>query len=161
MKPKVNFYTNCLDHLHPFIAARAAAALGDLGDQAAVEPLIAALGHNIPEVRRAAAVSLGKLGDRRAISPLRALAARAESDDCFWAAIDALARLGDEEARRLILDALLQGDERVRDRAVEVIASIGDEQLLEPLKGITEDPDGRITRGLAHALSALNRQRRS
>jgi HEAT repeat protein len=59
----------------------AAAALGQLGDTRAVEPLIAALQHNsldisaqtvVPKIplRAAAATALGQLGDTRAVEPL-------------------------------------------------------------------------------------------
>jgi HEAT repeat protein len=160
-KHKVNAYVNALDHLHPYIAARAAEALGELGDDSAVDALIGALHHNLAQVRRTAAASLGKLGDKKAIGALKALAGRDKSEDTFWAAIEALARLGDEQARGLIVDAILQGDEKTHERAVAVVAGIGDEHLLDPLRGITEDQDGHVLRAIAHAMAALNKERDS
>ena len=47
-----------------------AKALGDIGDERAVEPLIKALGHEDEDVRKSAAEALGKIGDARAVEPL-------------------------------------------------------------------------------------------
>jgi hypothetical protein len=54
----------------PLLGAKAARAMGETGDERAVEPLINALGDKREDVRRAAAEALGKLGDRRAVEPL-------------------------------------------------------------------------------------------
>jgi HEAT repeat protein len=75
-----------------------------LGD-AAVEPLLHALGDPDGEVRRAAALALGRIGTRRAVEPL----IRALQDDKMavrWAAIDALGQIGDERAVDHLLLAL-------------------------------------------------------
>jgi HEAT repeat protein len=48
----------------------AAHALGIMGDQAAVEPLIVCLKDSDPNVQASAATSLGNLKDRRAVQPL-------------------------------------------------------------------------------------------
>jgi HEAT repeat protein len=52
----------------------AAAALGKIGDRAAVEPLIAVLNDGDSKVRRMAASGLGKLGDERALRELERVA---------------------------------------------------------------------------------------
>jgi HEAT repeat protein len=56
----------------------AAAALGTMRDQRAVEPLIAALADGYVVVRQYAAQSLGMLGDARAIEPLKILLSDSE-----------------------------------------------------------------------------------
>jgi len=48
----------------------AAGALGELGDQRTVNPLVKALGDCDVIVRSIAAEALGKLGDARAVEPL-------------------------------------------------------------------------------------------
>ena len=60
----------------PELRRTAAAALGELGDRRAVEPLCAALDDADIDVRSAAALALGQLKDPRAIEPLCAAIAR-------------------------------------------------------------------------------------
>lgn len=59
----------------------AANALGDIGSEACVEPLLRALKDDWFNVRRCAALALGKIGDDRALGPLRLLA---ETDPFVW-----------------------------------------------------------------------------
>jgi hypothetical protein len=54
----------------PLLGKKAAQALGEIGDDRAVEPLIGALGDQRQDVRKTAAEALGKIGDVRAIEPL-------------------------------------------------------------------------------------------
>jgi len=53
-----------------WLAGKAARALGDMGDAAAVGPLVEALDDGNDEVRQAAAKALGDIGDGRAVGPL-------------------------------------------------------------------------------------------
>lgn len=62
------------------VARWAANALGNLGDARAVDPLIRALHHPEPGVREYAAAALGALGERRAAGPLSEALAR----DASW-----------------------------------------------------------------------------
>ena len=55
---------------NPFLANRAARALGDLRDERAIEPLIGALEDQNDDVRCQAARALGEIGDPRAKEPL-------------------------------------------------------------------------------------------
>jgi len=55
------------------IPTTAAFALGELGDNAAVESLIEALDHPSYFVQNAAAIALGRIGDGRAVEPLTRL----------------------------------------------------------------------------------------
>ena len=55
---------------NPFLAGRAAKALGEIRDERAVEPLIEALQDMNEDVRCLAARSLGEIGDPRAEEPL-------------------------------------------------------------------------------------------
>lgn len=55
---------------HAAVRRGAAEALGDVGDQIAVEPLISALNDGDFETRLQAIIALGKIGDARAVEPL-------------------------------------------------------------------------------------------
>lgn len=68
-----------LAHERPEYRWGAADALGRLGDERAVEPLIAAMDDPDPRVRKKAAWALGQLGDMRGQRPL--LAAMRDGDE--------------------------------------------------------------------------------
>lgn len=68
-----------LTHERPEYRWGAADALGRLGDERAVEPLVAAMEDPDPRVRKKAAWALGQLGDRRGQRPL--LAAMRDPDE--------------------------------------------------------------------------------
>ncbi|MDY6786235.1 MAG: HEAT repeat domain-containing protein [Cyanobacteriota bacterium] len=57
----------------PKVRGQAAESLSDIGDERAVEPLIASLGDSSVEVRFWSAFALGKLGDIRALPVLKKL----------------------------------------------------------------------------------------
>src|SRR3954464_8567712 len=67
--------------LEETIRFSAANALGDIGSDNAVAPLVEALKDPAFNVRRCAALALGKIGDRAAAAPLRQLAA---NDPFAW-----------------------------------------------------------------------------
>ena len=72
-KRRVQEYLRLLKSEYLHFRWNAAEALGDEGDPAAIEPLIAALKDPYVDVGWLAAKSLGKIGDPRAIEPLLAL----------------------------------------------------------------------------------------
>src|SRR6058998_2904659 len=69
-KRNVPALVKALGHSDPGVRSRAAAALGELGDRAAVEPLIAALADPRDEVVSAAGLALARTGDERGVGPL-------------------------------------------------------------------------------------------
>ncbi|NVO65897.1 HEAT repeat domain-containing protein [Methanofollis tationis] len=69
-----------LSHERPEYRWGAADALGRIGDERAVEPLIAAMKDPDPRVRKKAAWALGQIGDIRGQRPLLE-AIRDEDDD--------------------------------------------------------------------------------
>lgn len=86
----------------------AADGLGQLGNAAAVPPLLPLLHDADPYARQAAARALGQLNDPRAIEPLVAL--RTDPDEYVrHAAIGALGAIQDPQAVEVLLDAYLHG----------------------------------------------------
>jgi len=128
----------------------AAHALGELGDERAVEPLLARLKDSVWMVRAAAAWALGELGDARAVEPLIV----ALQDPEGWVrgmAASALGEIGDTRAIEPLLASL--EDDRpastlssVSFYAGEALAKMGDfcgvEAILEKLN--TEDETIRL-----------------
>jgi HEAT repeat protein len=144
----------------------AAAALGQLGDARAVEPLLSALrdapveplplrlGDADSGVRHQAAEALGQLGDVRAVEPLIGLLGDAGSD-VQRAAAEALGRLGDVRAVEPLLRALGDEDSDVRQVAAEALGQLGDGRAVEPLLTALRDPDWSVRRAAAAALGQL------
>lgn len=91
------------------LRARAADALGMLGDAAAVADLLSALGDEVDVVRGHAANALGQIGDLRAVDPLIDMLG---GDDVWlqWAAAEALGHLADPAAVVPLLEAWLDAE---------------------------------------------------
>jgi HEAT repeat protein len=102
-------------------------ALGAIGDPRAVESLIAALKDPAYYRREAAIKSLGQIGDPRAIEPL--VAALGNNSP----AIGVLVRLGDPRAVAPLIAALGSKDQNVRRAAAEVLGALRDARAVEPL----------------------------
>lgn len=78
---------------HKQVRSSAAAALGSLNDERAVEPLLNMIRSEEPELAFSAAMALGQIGDSRAVSPLTKLL----KDDRYLfpqTAAEALGKLG-------------------------------------------------------------------
>lgn len=95
----------------------ATAALGDIGDPSALEPLIGLLSDSNATVRACAADSLGKLGDGRAVAPLLACL-RDSQYGVRGRSIEALGAIGDSAAVEPLADYYwsTEGDRRVMAR---------------------------------------------
>ena len=141
---------------------KAAAALGKLNDESAVDALIAALNDKSWAVRRNATIALGDIGDEKGYEPLlssindkdwhvRKYAAIAlgkigderaidplvkalndEDSDVRWKSILALGKIGTPAVKPL-LNAFETDEWQVRGRVAEVLGNIGDERAVEPL----------------------------
>ena len=129
----------------------AAAALGDLGDSAAVPALVRALGDDGPRsVRRASAASLGRLRASRAVGPL----IRAIQDphhSVRSAAAGALAAIG-APAVKPLSDVLRDADPLVRALAVETLGRIGGAEAATPIAACLKDPDWGVRSAAAQGL---------
>jgi HEAT repeat protein len=108
-----------------FVVRRdAAEALGQIGNGAAIGPLIGALDDRYGSVRAAAAEALGILGDPVAVEPLiRSL--KSDSGDARKSAAKALARLGDSRAMEPISALLYDREDDARLAAAEAMSALG------------------------------------
>ena len=134
-----------------------ACALGKIGDNRAVEPLVAALKDSRSYVRSAAACALGKIGDNRAVEPLVAAlkdngsevrsAAACALDSLQWKAATADHRVAFAIAMKRCNDAVAEGEvafepliesirsdaSEVRSDAIRALGKLGDARAVEPL----------------------------
>jgi HEAT repeat protein len=110
----------------------AAYALGNLGDDRAVDRLIRALDDG-ETVRLSALESLAKLGNRRSVEPLIAILDDADVSARRYAAT-ALGRIGDPRATEALIDTMREDpSEAVRCSVVEALGELGDARSTEPL----------------------------
>jgi len=131
----------------------AARALAEIGGEAAVGLLVQALDDDEPDVRACAALALGHIG---AGSAAPALAAKLADDSAFVAGIaaDALTMIGPPAVGALA--ASLQASQaRARLLAVRALGRIGDEQAVEPLCRLLNDPSYLVRYHVEEALEAL------
>ncbi|MGD2143790.1 MAG: HEAT repeat domain-containing protein, partial [Anaerolineae bacterium] len=140
----------------------AAQALGDLGDQRAVRPLIDALGDDKESVRQAAVTALGHLGDPRAMKPLADVLTEPTMTS---RAVAALGRIGDPRALVPLLEAgVLARKKRVpfmRDRIGGAVSDILDRHGAAglagepPSRGALSHPDSAIRHEAVKLLGRL------
>jgi len=118
-------------------SVRAKAALGDLGDARAIEPLKARAAYGQPErVRTAAITSLGKLGKKTPSAVLPTLLLFAQNDPYFRArstAVAAIGRLGQRSALEPLAKIEATDTEvSVTNAAYDAIAEINDALAKKP-----------------------------
>jgi len=114
-----------LEHKDPVVQYEAAEALGNIGDERAVGPLINALKrHEFSGVRWKAAEALSKIGN----PAVEALVATLQypDDDVRWKAAIALGEIGNPDAVEPLIRLLSDEDRFVRSRAAQALSMIGE-----------------------------------
>lgn len=162
----------------PAVRARAAEALGDLGDDDAPRTLIEAAVDDPDERVRATAVdALGSIGGD-ALDRLIAKASDCDVDpgnglpctalidaleharpELRMAAANAIGRDGAVDAIPPLVDRLEDVDPRVKLRAVRAAGQVADERAAAPLGALANDPRPRMRRAVASALGEIGSER--
>ncbi|MDP3564823.1 MAG: HEAT repeat domain-containing protein, partial [Methanoregula sp.] len=142
-----------LEHKDPLVQYEAAEALGDLGDEKAVAPLITALKRDeFSGVRWKAAEALSKIGNP-AVGPLiRAL--QYPDDDVRWKAAIALGEIGNPEAVEPLIQLLSDEDRFVRSRAAHALSMIGEPAVPSLVQALKKGDYG-VRWGAALALGKI------
>jgi HEAT repeat protein len=142
-----------LKNRDPKIQYDAAEALGDLGDNRAVEPLATALKNDeFSGVRWKAAEALSKMGSPAVPALIGAL--RHDDDDVRWKAAIALGEIGDPRAIEPLILLLCDEDRFVKSHAALALGAIG-EQAVTPLLRALREGDGNLRWGAAIALGKI------
>ncbi|MFN6531371.1 HEAT repeat domain-containing protein [Nostoc sp. ChiSLP03a] len=136
------------------VQSRAAYALGEIGNEAAVSPLIKALQDEDSDVCGSAADALGKIGNEAAVSALIKALQHKDSGVCESAA-DALGKIGNEAAVSPLIKALQHKDSFVRWRAVDALGKIGNEAAVSALIKALQHEDSDVRGSAADALGKI------
>ena len=153
-----------LDDEEKDVRSRAAEALGRIGSDQAVEPLVKALATDKDgSVRGRAADALGSIGSEQAIEPLVKGLATDKDRYVRGSAAEALGRIGSEQAIEPLVKGLATDKDRyVRGSAAEALGRIGSEQAIEPLvKALATDEDRYVRWRAASALGSIAASSRS
>jgi HEAT repeat protein len=141
----------------PTVQYDAAEALGDIGDERAVEPLLTAFKNDeTGGVRWKAAEALSKLGTYSVAGLIGAL--QHDDDDVRWKAAIALGEIGDPQAIPSLIRVLCDKDRFVRSRAAYALSMIG-EPAVDPLICALREGDGNLRWGAAIALGKIQNPR--
>jgi len=139
----------------------AASALGELGDESALEVLTWALEDKNSYVRVNAVKALGKIGGKRAVESLiQAL----RHEDLYFrhGAIDGLGDIGDERAVQPLIQVLQDKDmdSYSREKASWALGKIGDERAVDPLiQALRYEKDSGVRMRAAESLGKMRARR--
>jgi peptidylprolyl isomerase len=143
-----------------FVRRQAALAAGRIGDSAAVEPLLGALGDSSAAVQAAAAFALGLLRDPRALAPLRALT-RAGDGAPQCEAIGAIAKIGGDGGAGSLREVLAVkttsalGTSAVQRAALLEAWRLGPRAPIAALTDFARDPDPAARAQAIYSLARL------
>jgi HEAT repeat protein len=142
------------------VQREAARALGDIGDQVAVAPLIAFLGHSFPDVRLAgvdALIKLGQHGEEAQHLVLKLLESHLDSDDQEMVAnaLRVIARLGSRQVMERLSLSIKDERSQVRCAAVEAVGSIGGAEAVPVLRLVLTDEDAMVRREVVTHLGRI------
>jgi HEAT repeat protein len=113
-------------------------ALGEMGEKAAVDPIIGILTRDYPPAQAGATIALGKIGDERAVEVLRKQMKDGDGEYVKGGSAIALGRIGDENSVPYLIDRLRDQRTRVRSSAALALGEIGNETAVKPLIEILE-----------------------
>jgi len=142
-----------------YVRRDAAMALGEVGDPAAMEPLIAALRDPKQDVRDAASVAIGNLGgDPRAVGVVAETLKNGNSIARGEAAA-ALGKIRHKTGVEHLLAALTDQDYYVRQSAALSLGQIGDPKAVAALAHTLKDEDKDVRQAAAFGSIAEGRER--
>jgi HEAT repeat protein len=133
---------------------KSAEALGEIGDERGVLPLIGALNDPSATVQYVAAKSLGMLADNRAVDPLISLL-KSEDKWVRLGAAHALGLIGDKKAVDAILPLLTDTHHDLRAHAAAALGKLMDARAVESLKPLLNDPKEDVRAEAKAALGML------
>jgi HEAT repeat protein len=113
-------------------------ALGEMREEAAVDPILGILTRDYPPAQASATIALGKIGDERAVEVLRKEMKDGDNEYVKGGSAIALGRIGDENSVPYLIDRLRDPRIKVRSSAALALGEIGNETAIKPLIEILE-----------------------
>ncbi len=142
-----------LTHKDAKIRGEAAWALGKMGEERAVDPLIKALQDNNRNVREWAVLALVKIG-RPSIEPLTA-AMKSKNDSVKWQAAAVLGLINDSKATEALSYALQSNNSTVRYWAAAALGQVRDNTTQDALVSALADENKTVRNEAGWALKSL------
>ncbi|HET9950948.1 MAG TPA: HEAT repeat domain-containing protein [Candidatus Eisenbacteria bacterium] len=151
-------------HTKPAVRARAARALGHIGNRGSVPVLDAALRDPVAAVRREAAFGLGLIGDSAAVGPLLGRLAHETDAGTRVAIVTSLGNVAagsagagrpNESVGRALANSLKGPRVSERWAAAFAAARLRDSSLVEPLRRAARDPRPDLRWRAAYALGKI------
>ena len=140
------------------VRLRAAAVLGEIRSESAVEILMTALQDKKADVRGAAAGALGKSQSEHAVAPL--IAALQDQDDHVRAsAAGALGKSRSEQAVGALIACFSDEQAFVRRQAAEALGAIGSEATIDALSAALQHADAEVRFQAVNALGVMTSTR--
>lgn len=151
----IGMLTAALKDSKPEVRQVASEALGRIGVQALVQPLVRALADADATVRKNAVESLRQLVGPDATILLMPVLANADSATRMLV-IDTLGDVGDDHDVDSLLVSLEDPDEKVREASARALGKIGDARAIDPLLALLRyDPHGEVRATAAEALGKI------
>jgi HEAT repeat protein/predicted RNA-binding Zn-ribbon protein involved in translation (DUF1610 family) len=145
-----------LKHEDPGVREKAIVALGELGDDRAVEPLVRASLHVNYDTSERAVDALRKIGDARVVGLLSQALKEYQNDHVRQKAAEVLGELGDARAVEPLILALFDTDSWVEMNAAETLGKIGDVRAVRHLVDkLKSSPDDLVREAAAKGLAKI------
>lgn len=140
------------------VRARAAEAIGNIGEASSVDALAAAIDDKVPQVRYAAVEALAEL-DELHKAPESLLRAATSSDARLRKHVAlALAEIRDPLSINALLSLIDVNDRDVRVNVAEALGDIGSSKASAGLLKLLKDPDAEVRRAAAEALGEIDKE---
>jgi HEAT repeat protein len=136
--------------------AAAARALGRIGTEPGVTPLLDALSDSDPQVRLEVVFALGQIGSAEARDALSRIAGSNASPEERGEAVLALGKLGGDGAAEAVLPLLADPLPALRADAAVALARTGDSLAAADLAPLLADPDANVRAAAAWAAGRLH-----
>ncbi len=150
----VRAFGNALDSDRAEYRMAAASALGRIGDEDGLRPLIERLGDDDPRVRERVCYALGQIGDPNGVDPL---IERLEDDHerVRSAAADALGTIATGSALAALLAMLDDDNAAIRRVAASALGNAGSAEPVPDLVGALEDSHGAVRQAAVFSVIQL------
>lgn len=128
--------------------------LGEIGDEEAVQELIATMGDENSGVRSKSMLALVEIGEYSVDPLIKALSN--ENWQIRRQAADALGVIGTKKAVNPLIETLRDENLWVKKSAAESLGNIGDKRATKPLKNILKEDNSEVREAVSDALGKLS-----